>query len=141
MLIRKLLTAFAMLLSLIVGGGTLFAEVEQGATAAQTAPSVPPYIRRGDEVEARYRAYTDRLQRIHEGLCARAKRDAPDLFPKLEIAPPKPVLHGYQILPKLVPDAPPPVQRPRAQSAWYSWPWTEQLIVRDRQKLDGLAAE
>src|SRR5213592_2475251 len=125
----------------LLAGEPLCGEVEQGATTAQTAASVPPYIRRGDEVEARYRAYRDRLQRFHELLSARAKRDAPALFPTIEATPPKPVLHGYQILPKLVPDAPPPSERPRAKSAWYSWPWTEQLIDRDRQKLDRLEAE
>src|SRR5947208_8872718 len=120
----------------LLAGAPLCGEAEQGATSAQTAASMPPYVRRGDEVEARYRAYRDRLQRFHEMLSARAKRDAPALFATLEAASPKPVLHGYQILPKLVPDAPPPSERPRAKSSWYSWPWTEQLIDRDRQKLE-----
>ena len=92
----------------LLAGAPLCGEVEQGATTAQSAASVPPYVRRGDEVEARYRAYRDRLQHLYEVLFARAKRDAPALFPTLEAASPKPVLHGYQILPKLVPDAPPP---------------------------------
>jgi hypothetical protein len=41
----------------------------------------------------------------------------------------------------MVADAPAPVQRPRATSAWYTWPWTEQLIARDLQKLEELEAE
>src|ERR1051325_8593275 len=61
--------------------------------------------------------------------------------PRLEAAAPKPVQHGYQILPKLTPDAPPPAVRPRATSSSYSWPWTRRLIDREVQKLDGLAAE
>ena len=125
----------------LLAGAPLCGEAEQGVTTAQIAVAVPPYVRRGDEVEARYRAYRDRLQHLYEVLFARAKRDAPALFPTLEAASPKPVLHGYQILPKLVPDAPPPSERPRAKSSWYSWPWTEQLIDRDRQKLDRLEAE
>ena len=137
---RSKLTAWALLLGLI-GGSVLCGTAEQGATTAQTTSAAPPYVRRGDEVEARYRAYRDRLQRFHEVLSARAKRDAPALFPTIEAARPKPVSHGYQILPKLVPDAPPPSERPRAKSSWYSWPWTEQLIDRDRQKLDRLEAE
>src|SRR5437667_3407446 len=125
----------------LLAGAPLCGEAEQGVTTAQIAVAVPPDVRRGDEVEARYRAYRDRLQHLYEVLSARAKRDAPALFPTIEAARPKPVSHGYQILPKLVPDAPPPSERPRAKSSWYSWPWTEQLIDRDRQKLDGLEAE
>ena len=48
---RSKLTAWALLLGLI-GGGVLCGTAEQGATTAQTAVAVPPYVRRGDEVEA-----------------------------------------------------------------------------------------
>ena len=108
---------------------------------AQTEPSpAPAYVQRGDAVEARYRAYRERLQGFHETLQARVRSAAPDLVPKVEAAAPKTVRHGYQILPRLVPDVLAPVQRPRATSAWYSWPWTEQLIARERHKLDALEA-
>ena len=114
---------------------------EHGATAAASASSMPPYVRRGDEVEARYRAYRGRLERFFETLAARVRENAPDVSPKLEAARPKAMLHGYQILPRLVPDAPRPTERPRAKSAWYSWPWTERLIERESQKFEGLQAE
>ncbi len=114
--------------------------LEQGAAAAETASALA-YVRRGDVVDARYRACRGRLERFYEALSARVREDAPDSYPKLRATPPKPILHGYQILPKLGPDAPRPTERPRAKSAWYSWPWTERLIERESQKIEGFQAE
>jgi len=92
-------------------------------------------------VEARQAAYRERLQRTYEALRARVERDAPDLLPALASASPRPVRLGYQILPRLVADAPRPSERARAQPRSYSWPWTEQMIERDAKKLDQLEAE
>src|SRR2546426_8571185 len=111
-----------------------------GGPAESPSSSAPPYVRRGEQVEARARAYRERLERFHETLSARIGAEAPDLLPKLQAALPDPLPHGYQILPRLVPDSPAPSERPRARSAWYTWPWTEQLIRREIDKIDGLEA-
>jgi len=142
---KSLLLALAAVLILglidLMGRDGVYERAEHGATAAASASSLPPYIRRGDEVEARYRAYRGRLERFFETLAARVRENAPDVSPRLEAARPKAILPGYQILPRLVPDAPRPTERPRAKSAWYSWPWTERLIERESQKIEGLQAE
>ncbi len=104
--------------------------------------SAPPasHVLRGDAVEERYRGYEERLERLYDTLAQRVREDAVDLRSMLTTIPPGPVRHGYQVLPRLVPDAPVPTQRPRATTARYSWPWTEQLIERDVQKIAGLEA-
>ncbi len=128
------------LLLLILGAPPMVALIGT-AQAATELPAAPAYIQRGDQVEARSRRYRERLERFHEKLAARVEQRARDLLPKLKAAAPAPVRHGYQILPRLVPDAPPPHERPRARSAWYSWPWTEQMIEREMQKIQQVEAE
>jgi hypothetical protein len=91
-------------------------------------------------VEARQAAYRERLQRTYAALRARAERGAPDVVPALASAVPRPVRLGYQILPRLVADAPRAAARSAVQPRSYSWPWTEQMIERDAQALDQLAA-
>src|SRR2546426_12386012 len=113
---------------------------QQGGQPAGKPSSALPYVRRGEQVEARACAYRERLERFHETLSARIRAEAPDLVPKLQAARPDPLPHGYQILPKLVPDSSAPSERPRARAAWYTWPWTEQLIQRESDKIDGLEA-
>src|SRR5213594_2213505 len=112
----------------------------EGAAPAAVAPG-PPWVRRGEVVEARQAAYRERLRHAYEALRARVERDAPDVLPAVASASPKPVRLGYQILPRLVADAPRPSERARAQPRSYSWPWTEQMIARDAKKLDQLEAE
>jgi len=104
------------------------------------AAAAPAYARRGDQVEARHAAYEEHLRRVHEALRARLQAEAPDLSPILTAAP-APVRHGYGIVPRIVADSPPPATPPRARAASYSWPWTEQLIARDGDKLGRLEAE
>ena len=84
-----------------------------GAAPAAAAPA-PPWVRRGQVVEARQAAYRERLRRTYEALRARVERDAPDVLPALASASPRPVRLGYQILPRLVADAPRPSERARA---------------------------
>ena len=92
-------------------------------TAAQdkvTAPR-PAYVERGDQVEARYQAYRQRLEREFDKLGPRLQAEAPDLHPKLKAATPEPVPYGYRILPKMIADLAPSVQPPRSTSISYSW--------------------
>ncbi len=123
----------------------LYSQPRPSTADAGATPSPPPaYVQRGDAVEARYKTYKDRLQRFYDTLCARVKVEAPDLYPKLAHAPPKPAVYGYGLLPKLLPlptPGPTPAQRPRARSAWYTWPWTEQKIDTEIKKLDGLTTD
>src|SRR2546427_7660970 len=55
------LVLMASLLLALLGGDTARGQTEHDADQAQTSPSVPPYIQRGNEVEARYWAYRERL--------------------------------------------------------------------------------
>ena len=99
---KSLLLALAVvpILGLIdlMGRKGVYERAERGATAAASASSLPPYVRRSDEVEARYRAHRGRLDRFFETLAARVRESAPDVSPKLEAARPKAVLHGYQMM-------------------------------------------
>lgn len=103
-------------------------------TPSETTP-LPPYIQRGNEVTARYHAYTARLGRFHGALHALLARNAPDLAAQLREAPPQPVASGYQILPHLVADAPLPEPSPRPISTAYSWGRTEQLLAGEHVEL------
>src|SRR5438477_13179236 len=96
------------------------------SAGAAEAPA-PPWVRRGQVVEARQAAYRERLRRTYEALRARVEQDAPDALPALASASPRPVRLGYQILPRLVEDAPRPSAPPAARPRSYSWPWTEQM--------------
>jgi hypothetical protein len=80
------------------------------------------------------------MQNFYDKLHALIGKKAASLLPQLEAVKPNPVQLGYQILPKLTPDSLPPAQPPRATSSSYSWPWTQQLIDREMQKLAGLEA-
>jgi hypothetical protein len=108
-------------------------------------PSAAFYIQRSEAAQEHDQTHDRRLQTYYESLSAALKINAPDLL--LMLDPPKPLRHGYQILPKMVADTPSPGQRPPAQSAWYSWPWTDQLIdsgikqiVRSEKELNRAAA-
>ena len=129
-------------LALAIGVARLPCHAQTPTTAdAQPGPApAASFVLRGDAVEDRYRTYEQRLERFYETLTQRLREDAVDLLSKLKSTPPGPVPHGYRVLPRLVADAPVPTQRPRAAPKRYSWPWTEQLIERDVQKLAGSEA-
>jgi hypothetical protein len=103
-----------------------------------TSISKSAYVARGDQVESRYRAYRERLERFHDLLSERVKEFGLDLLPKLQAAAPKPIPHGYQILPKFAPDVAVPSKKPRATSTGFSWPRTDQLIDQGAKALTGL---
>src|SRR2546426_10175050 len=114
---------------------------QQGGQPAGKPSSALPYVRRGEQVEARACAYRERLERFHATLSARIGAEAPDLVPKLQAARPDPLPHGYQILPRLVPDSAAPSERPRARSARDTSPWTEQRTQRGIDKVQRPHAE
>ncbi|HEX6436736.1 MAG TPA: hypothetical protein VF182_06370 [Candidatus Binatia bacterium] len=88
--------------------------------------NVPLHVQRGNKVQEKYDAYTERLHAYYESLVAALQVGTPELLPILE--PPHPLQHGYQILPNIVPDPAPLTKSARPQSAQYSWPWTDHLI-------------
>ncbi len=108
------------------------------ATRAHAPDSEPTYVARGHQAEAHRQALTERLDRFCARLSDQLQRHAPDLLPALE--PPPPTVYGYQILPRIVPEAPPaPPGKPQVVS--FSWPWSETLISREMATLDGLESD
>src|SRR6188768_712018 len=105
-------------------------------SAGQIAPptALPAYIQEGDRVEQEFRTYRDRLERLHASLQTTIERDAPALLPELRDAPPQPVIYGYQLLPRIVDNAPPSSRR--VASFAYSWPITRGYIDGEGVKLD-----
>jgi len=105
-------------------------------SAGQIAPptALPAYIQEGDRVEQEFRTYRDRLERLHASLQTTIERDAPALLPELRDAPPQPVIYGYQLLPRIVDNAPPSSRR--VASFAYSWPITRGYIDGEGIKLD-----
>ena len=98
------------------------------ARQAPRAPQVPFHVQRGDRVQKHYDNYTKRLHAYYESLVDALESRPPELLPMVE--PPNPLQHGYQILPNIVADPAPLTQPARAQSAQYSWVWTDHLIDR-----------
>jgi len=106
---------------------------------APRVPQIPIHVQRGDRVQEHYDRYTKRLHAFYESLVAALQNKAPELLPIVE--PPKPLRHGYQVLPNIVANPPPLTQTVRPQSAQYSWPWTDHLIDRAASEVDRAAHE
>ena len=96
-----------------------------------------PYDARGHLVEAHRQAMQTGLERLRAEILDTLRHSAPDLVARLDPAPP-PVAQGYQLLPRLVGDAPQPADTGRRASL-YSWPWTDTLIARGMARVDSLA--
>src|SRR5262245_24265474 len=75
-----------------------------GPVAGGQAPDTAAYVRRGRQVEVIQRELTARVNALHDTLAVVLRRWAPDLLPRLEPAPP--IATGYQLLPRVVKDAP-----------------------------------
>jgi hypothetical protein len=100
--------------------------------AATVNRGVAPYIVRGRQVETNFAAYRARLRIYYERLTEQLRRAAPELV--AELAPPAALPRGYQVLPRIVPDAP-STGRPVTQVVAYSWPWTDHLIRTELHEL------
>jgi len=101
-------------------------EVEQGA-----AP--PPHVARGNDVEATYTPYVERLRRYQARLRRHLDADAPDLAAGLKKDPPTPIEYGYLIVPRLSVEQ--PVSPVAPWSAGYNWPWTSQMLDTKQAEL------
>ena len=109
----------------------------QGA-AAEPAATQPAYVVRGKQAEVRQRALRERVERFHQTLTTALKAWAPDVLKTLD--PPPPGVFGYQILPRIVADAPPgPPSKPQVVS--YHWRWSETLITQEMATLDRLETD
>jgi hypothetical protein len=95
-----------------------------------------PYGRRGRAVESHRTALQARIEAARSALLDTLRLRALDLVPRVDPAPP-PVPQGYQLLPRLVTDAPQRADTGR-RIALYSWPWTDTLIARGEQRVDSL---
>jgi hypothetical protein len=134
------LNLFSVAISLLLAAGVLLtkpcckkpAEVE--LLASTRTPVSPSHL-----VQERYATYAKRLQAHYDSLLAALKVHAPDLLAVL--ASPRPLRHGYQILPNIVVTADTLAAEPRARSAGYSWPWTDRLIQRELTQLVRSEAE
>lgn len=83
------------------------------------------YIERGEEVQKHYDLYSQRLAKYYTALLETVTKSAPDLVVHLQS--PRPIAHGYQILPVIMRDASVQTPAPTGPLA-YSWPWTDNLI-------------
>ena len=116
-------------------GRVAFASLVLGATPL-TAQGTSAYELRGRAVEAHRSTLQTRLQQLRLALLDTLRAGAPDLVSRVDPAPP-PVPQGYQLLPRLLPDASQPVDTGRRVSL-YSWPWTDTLIARADQRVGSL---
>ena len=125
-----LATGLLWIASLFIAHGTL--------TVAQAPDAEPAYVVRGRQTEVRQRELKERLERFHQSLSEALRQAAPDLLADLE--PPPPIAFGYQILPRVVPDAPPPTPA-KPQVVSYSWRWSETLIARQMEAIEQLETD
>jgi len=108
------------------------------AACAQAAPSDPSYVIRGHQTEVRQQELQDRLERFHSALAGQLRRHARDLLPQIE--PPPPIVYGYQILPRILPPAPPaPHGQPQVVS--FSWPDCDNHIAAAMKHLAQLESD
>jgi hypothetical protein len=123
----------------LITGVLLIDSHRQSPAGLRHLPPASVHIQRSDLVQANYLIHAKRLRGYYELLEAALKANAPDLLSLLES--PEPMQHGYRILPKIIAGAPAPEQRPRAQSLWYSWPWTDHLIDEALKEIAGSATQ
>jgi hypothetical protein len=102
----------------------------------------PAYVREGDRIEQEFRAYRERLNRFFDELRGVIQQQTPAVrvqLPPLQDAPPRPVVYGYGVLPRIV-DPPAGGLEPVTVFS-YSWPITEGYISGETIKLERAEAE
>ncbi len=136
LLIRPLLIIYIGCLTIFVPSSMARDLKSERSQAAQAEKgSLPPYIQRGNEVSARFHAFTASLTEFHRDLQSRLMKEAPDLAGQLKDKPPKVLIYGYQILPPLIADAPVTETPVRAASTSYSWVRTDKLLDTEYARL------
>lgn len=110
----------------LITGILLIDSHHQSPAGLPYLPTASVHIERSDLVQANYLIHAKRLRSYYESLEAILRNNAPELLSLLE--PPKPLQHGYRVLPKIIADASSLEQGTHARSVSYSWPWTDHLI-------------
>lgn len=95
---------------------------------------IPAYLRQGDRIEQVFRDYHSRLSEFYTRLREIVQSEAPDLVEKLEGEPPRPILYGYQLVPRLF-DEPADKGLASQKIRSYSWTLTEGYIRGEGIKL------
>ena len=88
----------------------------------------PAYVLRGDRAESQYYEYAAKLRDYDAQLREALTRDAPALIERLIEKPAPPMVYGYQILPRIIPDGPATTAPLKPQTRSYSWPRTQGMI-------------
>jgi hypothetical protein len=135
-LIQALLFIFVTWL-IVLPSGPMAQEhnIEQSQAAQSATGSPPPHILRGNEVAARFLAFTLSLGEFHQDLRERLIREAPDLAEQLKDRPPQPLVYGYQILPPLTEDEAVSEKQQQVTSTSYSWVHTDKLLDAEYARL------
>jgi tetratricopeptide (TPR) repeat protein len=115
------------------------------STRAQAHIPEPAYVVRGHQTEVRQRELKERLDHFYTSLTVKLQHEAPALLAKLApvlitLKPPPPIIYGYQILPRIVPDGPTGLAT-APNVASYSWPLTTALISQEMTTLDRLQSD
>src|SRR4051794_10796392 len=113
--------------------------VELALGQSTYAAPLPAYVREGDRVEQSFRGYRDRLNQFYTTLHSTIAHDIPGLLSELQEAPPQPVVYGYQLLPKIVPNA--SAEHKTVTAFSYSWPITQGYIDGEGIKLERLETQ
>jgi hypothetical protein len=92
------------------------------------------YIQRGHRVEDAYRRYLSELDLLRSKLIEELQKASMDVERELEETP-SAVPYGYQILPRIVPDAPRPEKRSPPGPVSYSWIRAEKMIEVEESKI------
>ncbi|MEO2195456.1 MAG: hypothetical protein ABGY72_05100 [bacterium] len=120
-------------------GAALVAMLSTSAQLTSQTPEVeqeaapPPHVARGNDVEATYKPYVERLRRYQARLRRHFDADAPDLAASLTQEPPTAIAYGYLIVPRL--SLAEPVSPVAPWSAGYNWPWTSQMLDTKQAEL------
>jgi hypothetical protein len=98
--------------------------------------SAPAHVERGNRVARHYDAYSRQLAQYHSSLTRALKESAPELLVHLQPRPP--IVHGYQILPRIGAGA---ASAEINTNVAYSWPWTDHLIDEQQRAIARSDAE
>jgi hypothetical protein len=99
--------------------------------------SAPAHVERGNRAARHYDAYSRQLAQYHSSLTRALRESAPELLVHLQPRPP--IVHGYQILPRITADAG-SAEYVNTNVA-YSWPWTDHLIDEGQRAISRSDAE
>jgi len=134
MLKSRLFSTVALLFTISAFVLVLPRPIQKWPWRGQAEPSDPPYIQRGNEIQTEFQSYSNSLADFFRRLSAALQSDAPELL--AGVRAPDRKAPGYQIVPRVTPDD--HVQTPTLSQSGYSWPWTERLIRRARDRLADL---